>query len=499
MAKLLTTVSVAVLMSFGPAIAEVPNDSSVIALANRLDNTTFARDKIEIGNRLAYWAPVFETLLTIMPDGSIQPNLATEWSYNDDNTELTLKLREGVSFTDGTPFDAEAVRANFEALRIGTGQNVWMVQSIESYEIVSPSEIVVHLSEPDPALVRNLTLVAGAMASPASLGTEEAANVPVGTGPYTYDTEESVVGRQYVYQRNPDYWNPEDFPFDTMTIAPMTDLSARINALKSGQVDVAAGETISVADAKANGFNVTTNPVNWQGIFLADRDGTMNPAIADLRVRQAINMAFDQKSILTYVEQGYGVLSDQVFPETSISYDPELTNYYPYDPERARALLKEAGYGDGLTVTMPEAPQFAQYYPIIEQQLNDVGIEVNWVRVSPDALISDLTNGRFGVFFFRLGNQSDWGDLLKLAFEDSAWNPLGATTPEMQDLLATAQNASEADRPAAFQAVNRYLVENAWYAPWYRPESIDITAPDVVEQPIPGNVVTFPEFYKPAE
>ena len=107
-----------------PASAEVANDDKTLAMAAQLDNTTFARDKIEIGNRLSYWAPVFETLLTINPDGSITPNLATEWSYNDDNTVLTLKLREGVKFTDGTPFDTEAVKANLDFLKNNTGQNV---------------------------------------------------------------------------------------------------------------------------------------------------------------------------------------------------------------------------------------------------------------------------------------------------------------------------------------------------------------------------------------
>jgi peptide/nickel transport system substrate-binding protein len=489
----------AMLAVTGPAFAEVANDAQTLALSNRLDNTTFARDKIEIGNRLAYWAPVFETLLTIMPDGSIAPNLATEWSYNEDSTVLTLKLREGVKFTDGSPFDAEAVKANLDFLKNGTGQNVWMVKSIASYEIVSPSEIKVVLSEPDPALVRNLTLVAGAIASPASLGTEEGARIPVGTGPYVYDAQQTVIGRQYVYTRNPDYWNAEAFPFDVMTIAPMTDLSARINALKAGQIDVAPVEAQSVAEGEASGMRVTRNPVNWQGIFFADREGKMNPAIANLKVRQALNMAFDTASILKYVEQGYGVVSDQIFPKTSAAYVAELDDYYPYDPEKAKALLAEAGLAEGLTLKLPEATQFAAYNPIIEQQLKDVGVGVEWVKVAPDALISDITAGKFGVFFFRLGNQSDWGDLLKLAFPTSAWNPLRPADAEMAALLETAQKASAEDQPAAFQAINRYMVENAWYAPWYRPDAINLTSQEVIEEPIPGNVVTFPQFYRPAE
>lgn len=499
MRKFAIAAAAALLASAGQSPAQVLNDDETIAIAGRLDNTSFARDKLEIGNRLMYWAPVFETLLTIMPDGKIAPNLATEWSYNDDNTVLTLKLREGVKFTDGTAFDAEAVKANLEALGKGAGQNVWMVNSITSYEVVSPAEIRIRLKEPDPALVRNLTLVAGAIAAPSSLGTEQGARVPVGTGPYVYNADLSVPGRQYVYERNPGYWNLGAISYDRMTLTPMTDLTARINALKSGQVDVAPAETQSVKDAEASGFRVTHNPVNWQGFIIADRDGKTNPALKDLRVRQALNMAFDAASILKFVEQGYGVVSDQIFPKTSEAYLPELDQYYPYDPDKARALLKEAGYGAGLTLKLPQTPAFAVYDAIIEQQLKDVGISVEWVKVAPDALISELTAGKHGIFFFRLGNQADWGDLKKLAFPNSAWNPLHTNDPKLLALLKNVQTAKAADQKAAFQAVNRYLVENAWFVPWYRPDSINLMSADVEELPIPGNVMTFPLNYRPAK
>lgn len=498
MRKYVLVAATALLASAGSSSAQVQNDDKTIAIGGRIDNTSFARDKLEIGNRLMYWAPVFETLLTIMPDGKIAPNLATEWSYNDDNTVLTLKLREGVKFTDGTPFDAEAVKANLEALRTGTGQNVWMVNTIDSYEIVSPAEIRIKLKEPDPALVRDLTLVAGAIAAPSSLGTEQGAKVPVGTGPYLYDANLSVPGRQYVYERNPDYWNPDAIHYERMTLTPMTDLTARVNALKSGQIDVAPAEPQSVKDAEASGLKVTRNPVNWQGFIIADRDGTTNPALKDLRVRQALNMAFDGASILKFVEQGYGIVSDQIFASTSEAYLPELDDYYPYDPEKARALLKEAGYGEGLTLKLPQSSGFAVYDPIIEQQLKDVGIAVEWVKVAPDALISELTAGKHGIFFFRLGNQADWGDLKKLAFPNSAWNPLHTNDPKLLELLKNVQTAKTADQKAAFQAVNRYLVENAWFVPWYRLDSINLMTADVEEMPIPGNVMTFPLNYRPA-
>ncbi len=481
-----------------PAFAEVANDDNTLAIVESFDNISFARDKLEIDNRLEYWAPVIETLLTLMPDGSYAPNLATEWSYNEDNTVLTLKLCEGVMFTDGAPFNADVVKANIEFLRDGTGQNVWMAKSISDFEIVSPTEIKLILSEPDPALIRSLAFVGGAMASPNTLGPNEVDSLPVGTGPYVYNADLSVPSRQYVYTRNDQYRNPDLFPFDRITVTPMSDISARVNALKSGQVDVISAEPQNVPDAEANGFRVTRNPVDWMGLFLADRDGETNPAMADVRVRQAINMSIDRDSILKYVDLGYGVVTDQVFPKTSESYIPELEDNYKYDPEKAKALLAEAGYGSGLSLTLPEIPYFARYNAILEQQMSDVGVNIDWVKVAPNAYLQNVRSGKFGVFLMKLSSQSDWIDIKQLVAPDGAWNPLKTNDPRIVELMDQIKTTNGDEQIAAYQAVNRYLVENAWFAPWYRPEQIRLNSPSIIEESIPGSVVTFPRFYKKA-
>src|SRR5690606_33635123 len=160
------------------------------------------------------------TLLVREPDGSLGPNMASEWAYNGDNSVLTLTLREGITFTDGTPFDGEAVKANLEYLKDGAGQHSFMVAAISEIEVVSPTEVKLHLGEPDPSLLENLAVVGGAMASPATLGVDGSASNPIGSGPYIYDVDNSRLGQQYVYTRNPDYWNAEDFDFDRVTITP---------------------------------------------------------------------------------------------------------------------------------------------------------------------------------------------------------------------------------------------------------------------------------------
>lgn len=497
-----TPAAVAALMAMTlamPAAGQVANDDDTLALASILDNNSFDRAQLMIANQVQYWQPVFDTLLVRDPDGSVAVNMASSYAYNDDNTILSLTLREGITFTDGEPFNAEAVRANLEYLRDGNGQNSYMAAPIEEIEIVSEHELRLHLSEPDPSLVVNLTWVGGAMASPASLGAEGAANTPVGSGAYVYDAGASVSGRQYVYVRNPDYWNPDAYPFGRISITPINDLVARLNALKSGQVDGGLGEAGTVADAEANRLETHPNSVDWLGLTLADRGGKLAPPLADLRVRQAINMAFDADAILEFYDRGYGRVSDQIFPPTSGAYLEDLDAVYDYDPEAARTLLAEAGYGDGITIAMPALASYANLNPIIEQQLAAIGVTVDWATIAPNGTIPELRSGRYPVFLLQFGYQNDWSEMTKFLLPTSPWNPVGYEDADMLAMLEAAQYATGEDQMAQFQAINRYLVENAWFAPWYSRQTIYHTNTTVDVAVQTGNVVPFIRNYSRQE
>jgi peptide/nickel transport system substrate-binding protein len=352
---------------------------------------------------------------------------------------LSLKLRDDVEFTDGTAFDAEAVQANMEHLANGTGQNSYMAQSVTDFEIVSDTEINLILAEPDPGLESYLAVVGGAMASPASLAEPNAASEPVGSGPYTLDAGRTTPGTQYVYERNPDYWNAEAFPYDEIVVKPIADATARLNALKSGQADVASVPATSVAEAEASGLTVNRYPTDWHGLILADRAGDSVPALSDADVRRAINYVFDKESILENLQLGEGELTSQTFNEQNEAFIPELDTAYEYDLERARDLMAEAGYADGFEVTMPDFAAFAQVAPIIEQQLAEINITVEFEQVAADATISELLSGKFPMFWFSLGSQGAWQDFRKFAFSESPWNTAKVDDPAMDALLEAAQ------------------------------------------------------------
>lgn len=266
-------------------------------------------------------------------------------------------------------------------------------------------------------------------------------------------------------------------------------MSARMNALRSGQIDAGVGDPRAASEAEATGLNVASNPNNFFGIFIADRAGEMVPALGDVRVRQAINMAFDRASILEYIDNGYGQVTNQPLVSPNALNNPDLEGSYDYDPEAARALLDEAGYADGFTVSMPEVASMASYNPIIEQQLAQIGITVDWVKISPTGTIPELLSGKYPMFLFRLGTQTAWGDVLKYIGPDAPWNPSGSQTDALDKLILEARNAPLENQDAAFQAITTYLVENAWFAPWYQIDAVYFTN-DEVRVVVPSHNIT---------
>lgn len=498
--KLLTSLAVVVtagLALSGCAAGPEPADQpTTLTLGAVVDAASWDPADAEFGNRIQYVQAVYDSLLHIDENLEITGNLASEFSYNDDSTELTLTLRDDVTFTDGEPFNAEAAKANLEHFANGTGQNSITLAAVESIEVTGDYELVLSLSAPDPALLRNLALVAGMQASPAVLGDESLKTTPVGSGPYVLDSAGTTVGSQYTFTRNPDYWNPEAYPFDEVVIRPLTDLTARLNALKSGEINAAQADAKSIAEAEASGLTASTMQGDWQGLFIVDRDGSKVPALADPRVRQAMNYAIDGDGILRAVRLGEGESTTQVFSPTSQAYDASLDDAYPFDPERAKELLAEAGYPDGFTITMPEFAGFTDISTIAYQQLTDVGITVVPETVAPDQVISALLSGEYPAFIFSWGSSNAWQDILKIVAPTAPWNMYGSTTPELEALITAAQTEASDE---AFQAVSEYLVDQAWFAPWYVQNNVYLSTSDVSVTMQPQNVVPYLWNYAPAD
>ncbi len=440
--------------------------------------TSFAPWEASWSNQSPYLQAVYDTLLRSDPDGTIVEGLATAWEWDESKTVLTLTIREGVEFSDGTALTAQVAADNLTRFRDGTSENAQFLAGMTSAEAPDDTTLVITLAQPDPALPVYLSQNAGLVGSPAMFDSADAQTTPIGSGPYLLDADDTVVGSTYVYEVNEDYWDAESVHYDSIEMTFYGDPTALMNAVKGGQVDATNLQTpTQIAEAEAAGFSAETYEQNWNGFILADRDGTLNPAMGDVRVRQAFNYALDREGLLQGLEGGLGTVTTQVFGLSSSAYDDALNDRYPYDPEMAKELLAEAGYADGFTLVMPSnnfVPEAV--FAIYKEQLGAVGINVEW-ETTGDDLFGRMLGGSWAAFSFLLQTDpTSWQTIQFSMLPESTWNTSHVADPTVIELAEVVRSGDEADADAAAKELNEYIVEQAWYAPVYRPYSAFITA-----------------------
>ncbi|MGX5682846.1 ABC transporter substrate-binding protein [Schumannella luteola] len=469
--------------------------SSTLTLGAVFSPTTFDPSGAEWGNRAPFYQAVYDTLLLATPEGTIEPFLASDWSYNDDNTVLTLTIRDDVEFTDGTKLTADVVKQNLERFQAGTSPDAGYLAGITSIDAPDDTTVVLTLGAPDPALLNYLTRDPGLVGSPAQFDSADAATDPIGSGPYILDTAATVTGTSYVYTANPDYWNPDLQHYDKLVINVLSDPTAALNAIKAGEANgVKLASNDNLAEVEGAGWTVNANELDFQGILLLDRAGTQNPALADVRVRQAINFAFDREGMLQALQLGNGTVTTQVFPTSSKGYDPELDEYYTYDPEKAKELLAEAGYADGLTIQMPSASLLgAATYTLIEQQLAEVGITVENVETPVENFIADLLAPKYAASFMALEQNPDWQLIQFMIAPSAVFNPFHYEDPEVDALIQKIQYGDEATQAEGAAELNKYIVEQAWFAPFYRVQGSVATDANTTVEMLPTNA--YPAIY----
>lgn len=473
--------------------------SQTLTLGALLAPKTFAANQSEFANLSPFYQAVYDTLIRMKPDGSLVPMLAKEWKYNADKTVLTLSLRDDVKFTDGTAFNADAAKQNLERFKAGTSPDAQFLAALKSAKAVDATTLELTLSAPDPAFLNYLSKDASFMQSPASFSAADIATKPVGSGPYVLDTAATVTGTSYSYKKNPDYWDKSLVKYDNLVLNVYGDQTSLLNAIKSGQLNGAnTADNNTLTEIEAAGYKVNPLQLNWSGLILFDRAGTTNPALKDVRVRQALNYAFDTKALLQSIGQGYGELTSQVFPPSSDAFDKSLDSRYAYDPAKAKELLAQAGFGSGLTLKMPSSALFGATLPaLITQQLKDVGVTVEFTDTGNN-FIADLLAPKYGVSYMILEQQSDW-QLINMKLAPAApWNPYKFEDPKVDELINKIHVGSEDEQKSAAKELNKYIVEQAWFAPWFRPQSSYVTDAKTNVEVQTGNAYPFIWSFTPA-
>ncbi|MHA6695253.1 ABC transporter substrate-binding protein [Homoserinimonas sp. A520] len=357
---------------------------------------------------------VFDRLVHVDVDGNPVPGLATAWEYSDDGLTLSLELREGVTFHDGAEFNADAVKANIEHGQTVEGSFVKTdLSSIDEVVVVDDYNVDLKLNTPDVGLVLKLSDRAGAQISPDAMGTEELSVHPVGTGMYEMDGDYQV-GVKFAVKKYEDYWEPDAQKLAGLEMTFMADTTAILNALRSGTADAGTIREPEIDSAKSAGLQVIEGYDLGFGNLLTNPE--VVPALADEKVRMAVNLAIDRQEIVDGVLFGYGKVSNQPFPEGYFAHSDEAEQY-PYDPDEAMKLLKEAGYADGFDWRITGVPgPGIRIIEALASQLAKVNINVTVDQTEAAALTAAYSNNERETLAVRWTGRPDPTSTLGLIF-----------------------------------------------------------------------------------
>lgn len=323
----------------------------------------------------ALMANVYETLVRIDEDGEIVPHLATGWDVSDDRLTYTFHLRDGVTFSNGEEFTAETA-----AFSIDYVQNEWtnglksQMDPVAQARAVDPLTLEVTLAHPSNEWLWSMGTLTGAMMTPT--GTQTLATDPIGTGPYT--VERFAVGESVSYSARADYWGePAD---GDAAIRYFSDAVGSVNALRSGDVDVVWSlQAPELLDTLPEEFGVEVGTTNGELLLSMNNDAA---PFDDVRVRQAVAYGVDREAVSQVVYEGLATdTGGAPVPPT----DPWFIgrDYYPHDPERARRLLREAGYSEDdrpqVTMKIPSLPYAETAAELLFSELRQIGFDVSLV------------------------------------------------------------------------------------------------------------------------
>lgn len=419
------------------------------------------------GDQRWRWQATFDTLLHCKEDGTVVPQAAESYELSKDAKTLTMRLREGMTFSDGSPVDSAAAKATIEHMKEGGGSDAGRVADVE---VETPDDLTVVLKAPRPTgqLPTFMCLAPGAIAQPEQIDSGAVASLPVSSGPYVLDAAGSTSGSVYRFEKRDDYWDADSYAYDVVEFVTMPEATARLNALMSGEIDGAVIDHDQGAEARSAGLHVLSSPGTWTGLYINDRAGETVPALGDVRVRRAMNMVFDRTAIADHLLSGEAVPTAQIFNPGAAAFDPALDARYPYDVAAARRLMKEAGYEDGFEIEVPsESGGSAVYNPLVTQQLGLLNIRVKEVPLTGPTAISDILGGRFPVMYARMSTSaSSLFSIVEALEPGSIWNVMQTEDPKLQKLLDEAQVARGEHGDEVFREINEYVVDQAWFVPW---------------------------------
>ncbi|MFO7266063.1 MAG: ABC transporter substrate-binding protein [Limnochordales bacterium] len=466
----------------GVSLAATPNDVLVIGLSGDVDNLD---PHVTMTNRswaVTYYA--YERLVRYKVENGVgstevEPDLATSWTVSDDGLVWTFKLRDNARFADGTPVDAHAVVYSFNRLlAIGEGP-ADAFPTLKSVEAVDDYTVRFTLSEPFAPFLLTLANNGAAIINPrlveydqGDYGRAYLAEHTMGSGPYQLQRWDK--DQQIILVPNPYYGGPQPH-FRMVAFLIISDPSARRLQLERGDIDIAEAlplDQIERLKGRA-GIRVEEHPsLSVTYLYLNNQRSPLN----DVRVRQAISHAVDYDALIQGVMLGNATQMRGPVPQGMWSHDPNAYQY-TLDLNKARQLLAEAGYGNGLTLGYLYSPVYSEWEQIglaLQAQLAQIGIRLELQPYAYATMRAMLDEGNFDI---AVGNWSpDFADpymFMNYWFDSSNWGLAGNrsfySNPVVDDLIRRAAVSTDIEeRTRLYQEAQRIVIEEAAYVYLYQ-------------------------------
>jgi peptide/nickel transport system substrate-binding protein len=448
-----------------PALAQSKKDTAVIGMTlepTGLDPTAGAASAI--GEVVHY--NVLETLTKIQPDGTIAPLLAQSWSVTPDNKTWAFKLRAGVRFHNGEPFDASSVKFSFErAVAPGSvNKDKAVFNNIAHIATTDEHTVILTLKNPNPDFLFQLGQTTASIVDPKSAATNN--TQPVGTGPYRLESWNK--GSSVVLTRWDGYRDAKAVKLKRVTIRFIGDAAAQVAAMLSGDVD--AFPRVAAARSLAQ----FQNDKRFQVLIGGSRSKTIlainnkRKPLDDVRVRRAIAAAIDRKAVIEGAADGFGTPIGSFYVPGAPGF-VDLTAVNAYDPNRSRALLKEAGVALPLelSIKLPPTPYARQGGEVIAAQLSKVGINAKLENVEWAQWLSGVYGQKaYDLTVIAHVEPLDFGNFVRpnyyWGYESPKFNELWEKINTTADVAQRNKYLAEAQRLVADDAVAAYLYQPTW-------------------------------------
>jgi peptide/nickel transport system substrate-binding protein len=401
------------------------------------------------------WAPIsdicLENLLILNAAGEPQPWLATAWKWDANNLGLTLTIRQGVKFHDGTTFDATAVKWNLDMCR---SANVTELASVSSVDVIDASTVKLTLKNTDGMLIYHLAGNRGMIMSPTSYDKAGATDKerktwaeqnPVGTGPFKFVSWQKGV--KITFEKNTNYWQPGKPYLDKIVFTVINDEVTLGAAFKAGEQDTIYSQSPAVIqELQASGkYDFYSGDISLVGGLEGDSRHPDSPW-ANIKVRQAAKYAVDSDAFAKAMGYGQWLGTNQMDISTRWGYNPDVKGY-PYDVAKAKQLLTEAGYPNGFSTTIFGMPQYDTMLASIQAYLAAVGIKAEAKIITPQQRVDMFSNsGWNGAWLWECTPNPNTAYQMVRNFTAAAWpkRMVSVDVPtEISDLAAQISSATD--------------------------------------------------------